>query len=128
MTHAYLRGPLPPPALLEQYERAHVGAAERILVLAEQQQHLRHQLEEMTVRAAVRAESRGQWFALVVVLAGMGCGTWLTLTGHGAIGLVSILTPLGAVASAFMHSQSARERERQLKRYELERARISQPA
>ena len=127
VTHAYFRGPLPPPALLEQYERAQPGAADRILTLAEDQQCVRHRMEERTLGAAIGSEARGQWLAFAVIIVGMGTGSWLTVTGHSTIGLISILTPLGAVATAFLHSRTTRERERQLKRYELEHARISQP-
>ncbi len=127
VTHAYFHGPLPPPAVIEQYERAVPGSAERILTLAEEQQHLRHRVEEKIVTAAIATESRGQWLAFIIVLAGMGSGSWLTVTGHSAIGLISSLTPLGAVAGAFLHSSARRADERSRKHDELQRAQTASP-
>ena len=116
------RGPLPPSALLEEYERAVPGSAERILTLAEELQHIRHRAEERSITAAIANESRGQWLAFILILAGMGSGAWLTVTGHSVIGLLSNLTPLGAVAGAFLHSRARRDEERLRKRTELQRA------
>lgn len=127
VTHAYFRGPLPPPTLLEHYERVCPGAADRILKLTETQAHVRHGLEEATVLGAVRSEARGQWLAFVVVLAGMGLGAHLVGGGHDLSGLVSMLTPLGIVAASFLYTRHAQLREREYKRFELERARAGQP-
>lgn len=127
MTHAYFRGPLPPPALLEHYERVAPGAADRILSLTEEQLRSRHRLEEHTVRGAVRSEARGQWFAFSTVLAGMATGAVLVSSGHDLSGLVSMLTPLAIVAGAFVQSRNSQMREREYKRMDLERARMGQP-
>ena len=128
VTHAYFRGPLPPPAVLAAYERIHPGAADRIFTLAERQILHRHRLETDSLQGALRVEARGQWCALVVVLAGMLFGALLTYTGHGSAGLLAMLTPLAGVAAAFLHSRHAQSRERETKRLDLERARISRPA
>ena len=124
MTHAYFRGPLPPPSVLEHYERVQPGAADRIFTMAEEQLRVRHRFEERALVGGLRAEATGQWLAALVVLTGMSCGTWLGLSGHDTAGLVTMITPLGVVAAAFLQSRHAQARERELKRLELERARM----
>jgi uncharacterized membrane protein len=114
--------------VLEAFERAQPGAADRILTMAEEQQRARHRMEEATIRGAIRSEMYGQWFAFLVVMGGMGLGAWLASTGQNAAGVLSMLTPLGTVAAIFLYSRGAQSRERELKRYELERARMGPPA
>ncbi|MEQ1833863.1 MAG: DUF2335 domain-containing protein, partial [Candidatus Eisenbacteria bacterium] len=119
---------LPPLAMLERYELAFPGSAERILTLAESQQRIRHRAEESAIRAALASERRGQWTAFILLLAGMGTGVWLTRSGHGVSGLISSLIPLGAVAGAFLHSQARREKTRLWKGNALQRAQTGPPA
>lgn len=47
------QGPLPPPAVLEEYDRIRPGAAERILVMAEKEQQHRHDTENESIGAQV---------------------------------------------------------------------------
>ena len=128
VTHAYFRGPLPPPSVLEAFERAYPGAAERIFTWAEEEMRIRHRMEEVTVRDAIRSEARGQWFAFLVLMGGMGLGGWLASIGHDSLGILSMLTPLGTVAGLFLYSRNAQARERERKRMELELARMGPPA
>jgi uncharacterized membrane protein len=124
----YFRGLLPPTSVLEAYERIGPGSAERILVIAEGQRCSRHRMEHLSTRGALRSEMFGQWFAFLVVMAGMGLGAWLAYAGRDAAGALSTLTPLGTVAAIFLYSRGAQARERELKRYEMERARMGPPA
>ena len=128
VTHAFFRGPLPPPSVLEAFERAHPGAAERIFTMAENEIRIRHVMEELAIRGGFRSEARGQWFAFLVLMAGMALGTWLASIGHDSAGLLSMLTPLGTVAAIFLYTRGAQERERERKRVELELARMGPPA
>ena len=128
VTHAYFRGPLPPPSVLEHFERVLPGAADRIFTMAEEQLRTRPRLEAQALVGGLRAEATGQWLAAVIVLVGMGFGTWLGLSGHDTAGLVTMLTPLGVVAAAFLQMRQVQARERELKRLALERARLGTPA
>lgn len=118
MTHAFFEGPLPPPAVLEQFERVLPGAASRILAFAEDQFRHRLSIETMIVSANTRALNRGQWFGFSVVMAGMGLGAWLVRTGHELIGFGSTLAPLAAAAALFVVARQREERERERKRAE----------
>lgn len=48
---ASFKGPLPPPALFEHYEKALPGSADRILKLAENEQTYRHDWEKKALDA-----------------------------------------------------------------------------
>ena len=54
--HAEMSGPLPPPAMLEGYERIVPGAAERILAMAERESATRHTLDIKAVDANIAAQ------------------------------------------------------------------------
>ena len=93
-------GPLPPPEILRGYETLIAGAAERILVIAEED--AKHQRAiEMAALQAARAESRmGQIFGLIIGVAALGTTvaalmlgspTVAALIGGGTVvGLVSV--------------------------------------
>lgn len=59
-------GPIPPPSMLEGYDKVHDGLADRIVSMAESQQQHRQALEYKSVEAAIKTESRGQHYALLV--------------------------------------------------------------
>jgi len=109
-------GSVPPPSVLAEFERALPGAANRIISLAEAQARHRHALELRLAGARIRTANRGQWLAFLVVLAGMGCGTWLAVTGQELYGLASVLAPLTAAAALFVYTRRRQERERSQKR------------
>ena len=52
------QGPMPPPALLEHYERIVPGAAERILQIAESEVHHRHAQENAATDANIEAQRK----------------------------------------------------------------------
>jgi len=99
-------GPLPPPEILECYDRLTPGFAERILVMAEKEQKHRHSCEDKALaqeldnhKARNKEVERGQRLGLLIGLAAIGCGTWLAYAGNpwpggfigtgGVIGLVA---------------------------------------
>jgi uncharacterized membrane protein len=118
VTHAFFEGPLPPPALLEQFERLVPGAASRILAFTEDEFRHRRALEVTIVSANTRALGRGQWFGFVVMVAGLGLGAWLVRGGDKLIGFASIIAPLTTAAALFVYAQRREERERERKRAE----------
>ena len=48
------QGPIPPPSVLEAYEKILPGAAERILKMAENQSTHRQEIEKIVVRSGAR--------------------------------------------------------------------------
>ena len=68
-------GPLPPPSELAGYEEVLPGSADRILRMAEREQHIREnvvQAEIADASAARRQIMRGQWMGLGVAMMGIG--------------------------------------------------------
>lgn len=110
------QGPLPPPEYLVRYNDAFAGAAERIVALAEKQTEHRHTLEEAVVRANIANERIGQWFAFIIVLAGMAAGTYLVGAGLSLVGFIAMFAPLTTAAGLFVWARRSRQRELEEKR------------
>lgn len=114
-------GPLPPPALLDGYEKVVPGAAERIIQLAEKEQEHRQALEKAAIQSDVdvkasfqtsekfrlesifKSDRRGQYlgaFVSTIALAGaIACAlngvSWqvsIALVGLPVLGMVNALT------------------------------------
>lgn len=95
-------GPLPPPQILQQYNDAHPGLADRIVTMAESEQAHRHGVENTALSGSIGAEKRGQNYALtictLVVLASFG----LIWQGHEVSGSVLAAGTLSALAYVFI--------------------------
>lgn len=107
--HRQFSGPLPPPSMLEAYDKVVPGAAERILTMAESEAKHRHNIENSLIKAESREIHLGQIFALIIGLTAILSGTYAathgaplagTLIGAGGvIGLVTVFI-LGRKAAA----------------------------
>jgi uncharacterized membrane protein len=118
----YFQGPLPPPALLEAYERTLPGAADRIFTHAEEQGRHRRAAETRSLELLFRAEARGQWLAAAIVMLGMILGAALIATSHEVWGLVSLLAPLAGAAGIFVYARREQTQERAQRRRDLLRS------
>jgi uncharacterized membrane protein len=91
---AAFQGPIPPPAVLREYEQLEPGAANRIIKMAEKEQEHRHYLENQEFMLDMSARNtgnifmlRGQIFATCIVFA------YFILIGIFAVlGLASVVT------------------------------------
>jgi uncharacterized membrane protein len=99
-------GPLPPPAALEQFERASPGAADRILKMAEREEEHRQSLERTMTTSEVKARDRGQFLGFAIAAITLLGGIWLVYEGKDWPGLVAILTPLVGLVGLFVYTQS----------------------
>lgn len=109
---ASFEGPLPPPSMLEHYNEIVPGAAERILAMAEQNGEHRRGLESYAVRAEHRRSIAGLVAGSVVAVAMLGCGTWVTLEGHAAVGIAIIGLDVGSIVGTFVYGSERRRSER----------------
>ena len=94
-------GPIPPPSIIEGYERVLPGSADRIITMAEKQSEHRQKMEEKMISAESRDSLLGIIFAFLL---GVGCiiaavimvcvvpqnsgaiaGAFLGVTGRGSI-------------------------------------------
>lgn len=70
MIQGEFSGPIPPPSIIEGYERVLPGSADRIITMAEKQSEHRQKMEEKMISAESRDSLLGVIFAFLL---GVGC-------------------------------------------------------
>lgn len=96
---ATFSGPMPPPEVLEGYERLVKGAAERILVMAESDAKHQQEIEFAALRAAEAEIKRGQLFGFVIGLTALGASMLALAMGSPAVaGVIGGTTVVGLVS------------------------------
>ncbi len=95
---AAFQGPIPPPSILRGYDDIIQDGAERIMTMAEDEQDHRHDLEKRQVGLF----ERGQWFAFILGMVTIVCGTYLIATGHDVTGFGALLIGLGSIVSSLL--------------------------
>lgn len=96
-------GPLPPPQVLEGYEKAIPGLGERVVKMAETQQSFRHEI----VRREIEIEDRNSWRGLHygAIVAGMLviCATVCALAGQPWVAGAMMATAAVGMVPAVMN-------------------------
>ena len=93
-------GPIPPPDVMEQYEKTLPGSADRILKMAENQSKHRQSLEKQRLFFSNREVHLGQIFGFLIGAIAIVTGGYTALSGApipggfigtaGVVGLVSV--------------------------------------
>ncbi len=109
-------GPIPPPALLAEYEQACQGSANRILAQFEEQGRHRRRLENRVVWYNVLSGTLGQVSGFLLFLAAIGGGIFLLYNDKSVEGLVSIITAVGGAAWVLRKAEVSRQKELSTKR------------
>lgn len=108
--HELFEGPMPPPALLRQYEQIVPGAAERILSMAERQ--LDHQIH--WERTAIHSQARNSFWGLCfgfLIAAGLIIGAiFCAVTGHEQVALALVGASALGVVTAFINAWKQAQR------------------
>ena len=104
-------GPLPPPAILEEYDRIVPGAAARIMEWAEKQTAHRQHLERAIIDHDIAHAQRGLTFGFVVVCLCLLFAGGFVFTGHDQAGIATLVTTLVSVAGTFVYGTQHRTRE-----------------
>lgn len=101
-------GPIPPPNIIEGYERVLPGSADRIIAMAEKQSTHRQKMEEKMVNSEARDSLLGVIFAFFL---GIGCivaaviMVYFVPQNAGAIaGALLGVTGIGSITSSFISS------------------------
>lgn len=98
--HQTFSGPLPHPAILQQYNDIQPDFAERILKLTEAEAAHRHDIVRRAMRLNAIETFLGQIFGLTVALAGFATTVWLGLAGQSdTASIVGVAGPLADNAS-----------------------------
>ena len=104
---ASFSGPIPPPAILQEYNRITPGLAERIVSMAEKEALHRHEIEHKALTADISDQNKmfsearlGQICGFIIGLAAIIAGVYTAtngaqwpggiIGGGGIIGLVSV--------------------------------------
>lgn len=70
-------GPLPPPEILEKYENAFPGAAEKIFQMAQDQANHRRNMEKESLKLASRDSVLGILTGFIIAVAGIAGGIFI---------------------------------------------------
>lgn len=108
-------GPLPPPEALEKYNQVLPGAAERILMMAEQQGKHRQLIEKRVIDSNAFTQKMGPVLGFIVAMTAVLGGIYLVHSGQSTAGLVSILVPLATLSGIFIYGKSEQRKELQAK-------------
>jgi uncharacterized membrane protein len=108
-------GPIPPPQILEAYERILPGSADRILKMAEKQSDHRQGLERQVVVGNLAAQARGQHYAFGLCALLFAGGIYLLANGIQIGGLSTLALAVAGIVSTFIYGRSKQEKERREK-------------
>ncbi len=118
-------GPLPPPAILRQYESILPVSAERIFKMAEQQHNHRMHLEKEVIGGDVKRSNRGLICGTVVMLATLALCAYLGKSPQMVYALALLVAEMGSLLAAFLYVDTKRRKERDDNKKLLER--LGQP-
>lgn len=109
-------GPLPPPAMLAQYNDILPNGAERIMQMAERQQEHRHSLEKRVVNSNTFDQRLGLCLGFIIMMSVAGAGVWLISSGRDAAGTAALVASVAGPVTAFIYGRRKQEAERAEKR------------
>jgi len=116
VTEAYqFFGPLPHPSDLQKYNDVLDGAAERIIVMAENQAAHRQALELRAVKTRSRDSFLGLICGCLIGLAGIGGGVYCIANGHAVGGSILGGSTLVSLVGVFVHGSREKRLERESK-------------
>ncbi len=105
-------GPLPPPSMLSEYNRAFPGCAERIVSMAEAESRSRHENERheresrrMIIQSDVFSQKAGLVLAFLLALFVISIGAFLIYTDRLVWGAGIVGFPLIALISLFVYGR-----------------------
>ena len=108
------RGPVPPPADLEHYERIVKGAGDRIITMAEKQASHRQTIERRVINTNNIASVLGQVFALLIALRAFQFSAEALKQGHSAAAITTVISTIASLVGIFLYGRrkAAQERHR----------------
>lgn len=97
LTHQKFSGSIPPPTILEQYQKILPTAPERILSMAEKQQNHRHSVANQTLESRIILQNKGQIYGFMLILLVSFLSAYALFLGHekfAIVGMVFVAVPL----------------------------------
>lgn len=111
--------PLPPPEIIEGYEKILPGSADRILTMTEKQGEHRRKLEESVVTSDIKRSNLGLWLAAGVTTIIVLCATYLAVNGRETTAGIMVGTAMVTLSGNFIYGSIARKNERIEKQQKL---------
>jgi uncharacterized membrane protein len=110
--------PLPDPSELAAYNSIIPNGADRLLKMVEAQSAHRIDMERIMITSKETQASRGQYFGLIIGLAGLICATYAALKGQPAFGGTIGSVTLVSLVSVFVYGQYQKRQDLNQKRQE----------
>lgn len=101
-------GPVPHPAIIEQYEKIYPGAAKKIFDEWESQTKHRHHIEKSVVWTDNIKSILGVNFGFLAVIGAIGGGVYTALKGQPLFGGGLSLAGLAMIVAAFISSRKSK--------------------
>ena len=105
--------PLPPPALLEEYDRVVPGLAGRIADQARDSESHIHEIEKKALTAAVEYRARGQWMGFAALLATLGVSVFAIAKDYPWVASIALFVLTGTAALFVLGTLKKRDGKRQ---------------
>lgn len=112
---ATYEGPIPPPGILEEYDRILPGLADRIVQQWERQTIHRIEIEKIAINGDNYRANMGLWFGFTLALVGFSIGGFLIYLGLVNAGIAVMLGHLATMVGIFVYGTRSRRRERENK-------------
>ena len=100
-----------PPEVLEKYNQALPGLAERIITMAEKQATHRQQIEKTVIESNAFTQKVAPFLGFIITMTAVGGGTELILKGKDVYGLAAIVTALASLVGVFIYGKKKQRKE-----------------
>ena len=111
----FFAGPLPPPAILREYDRAYPGAAQQIIQMALSQSAHRQHLEKVVVEGNDRRATRGLYMAWSLVTLVLIFGFVLVLLDRNVAGFGLLIGDACLALGSLVYGRYEQRKERERK-------------
>lgn len=108
-------GPIPDPHTLRMYDEIMPGAANRIMVMAEEQAKHRKELERTVIRSRSRDSLLGIISGFLIALVTILSGVYVIVHGYEWSGTILGSAGLVGLVSVFIYGTSSNRKERESK-------------
>jgi len=95
-------GPIPPPAVLREYNLILPDAANRIIKMAEDEAGHRRRIEYKALTGDIWEGRIGQFLAFLIGIFTIGCGTYSAINGAELAGGIIGVGGVGSLVAAFI--------------------------
>lgn len=119
ITQHSFSGPLPPPEILEHYEKIFPGAAKKIFELTELQSKHRMQIESKVIDSGSFESKLGIMFGFFIAIAVIAASAWFVAKGQTLAGVIGLVSTISALVYSFRYDATESRGDLERKNKEL---------